>query len=690
MRILLVEDDESVAKILHKVLTDEHYTVDVAHSGHIGWQLVSASDYNLIILDVLLPELDGIEFCRQLRAEKYTMPVLFVTALDASSKKIAGFNAGADDYITKPFELEELLARVRALLRRVNTSVVLAFEWENLRLEVNSRELTYRGQQLLLTPKEHAMVELFLRNPGQVFSRQAIIDNLWSYSDAPGEETVTSHIKGLRRKLKNAGAPADCIETVYGVGYRLKPLKAESLPAESPRSEDSKAIELQGADSNVVEARYRQTKAALATLWKSVKCQQNARLAILQQAREQIQTGSLAKELRKSAYRSSHSLAGVLGIFGFTEGSECAKQIQLLLEGEVPISPGDRLRLVESIEALEKILDEAIAQQENTDAKTTTAPLLVLIDPQLEITSLLVTTLWSKGVTVKVFHQVEDLSKMLSFESANTSADLEKTAISAQSERILPDVVLLESSFSSNFDEPDFNKPNFNELESASKITPQSTLDNTSDSTSKVQPLSALDALLHRVPSLMLLICSADGSLSNRVKATQLGDYLFFCSPDVARVVKTIELLRSHPPSLSHKILAVDDDPQILQALQTRLAQRNYQVVTLDEPLNFWETLQAENPDLLLLDISMPQFTGIELCQTVRQAPDWRHLPIVFFTANTDKHLHQAAFRAGANNLIEKSLPDAQLLAHLSRQMKRSHIQQAIAAVDCSLSSSLS
>ncbi len=652
MRILLVEDDESVAKILQKVLTDEHYIIDVAGDGRMGWQLVHLSHYDLIILDVLLPELDGIdgiEFCRQLRAKNYSMPVLFVTALDASSQKIAALNAGADDYITKPFNLEELLARVRALLRRTTAAVVLTLEWAGLRLEVNSRELTYKGRKLSLTPKEHAILELFLRNSGQAFSRQAIIDSLWSYTDAPGEETVTSHMKGLRRKLKNAGAPDDFIETVYGVGYRLKPVETEESPA----------IDVRGADPSVVESHRQHTQTALATLWKSVKCQQTARLLILQQAFEQLQRDNLSAKMRASAYRSSHSLAGVLGVFGQATGSELAKQIQLLLQGEAPIVADDQLRLGALIGALKAEIDEATTQSQEEAAETPRMPLLVLADPQLEITSALVSTLWTEGFTVKILHPIDALSTMLSAcecynEKAVTTVEKSQT----QQTRTVPDVVLVRFSFA------DLEDDRQREL--------------------RQQQLDTLAALVHKTPSLMLLICSADGSLSSRVRAAQLGDYPFFCRPNAASVAKTIELLRSHPSSSPRKILAVDDDPQLLQALKTRLAQEDYQIVTLDTPLDFWETLQEENPDLLLLDISMPQFSGIELCQTVRQAPAWRHLPIVLFTAHADPCLQRAALKAGANNLIEKSLPDAQILAHLNRQLKRSHLQQAVAAANSS------
>ncbi|NJM97211.1 MAG: response regulator [Phormidesmis sp. RL_2_1] len=675
MRILLVEDDESVAKVLQKVLTDEHYAVDVATDGHIGWQMVSASHYDLIVLDVLLPKLDGLAFCQQLRERAYNMPVLLVTALDSSTKKIAGLNAGADDYITKPFELEELLARVRALLRRVQTCVFLTLDWGKLRLEVNSREVIYGENSLNLTPKEYALLELFLRNSSQVFSRRAILDNLWSFSEAPGEETVTSHMKGLRRKLSKAGAPADFIETVYGVGYRLNPImpevaaKAPQIQANQdaaqsnlettrpragePKKANAKAINSKAIDLKAAQMRQQKTKAALATLWNSVKFQQRTRLERLQNLLQQLKTNSLSDEVRSSAYRAAHGLTGVLGIFGLTLGSDLAREIQGLLRGEAPLTPQEQVQLQTLIGKLDQILEQAI-HVPTTMPETDRMPLLVLLDPLLNLTPALVPLLWQKGITVKISPHLSasrTLFMALSHAQAKTQShqSSEKNVMpdSIVPNSIVPDVVLL------NFSFQDADSTQFAEL----------------------------SHLVKQIPTLMLLICSAEGDLESRVKASQLGSYPFLYYPNATGVAKGIELLRSHPQTLTRKILAVDDDPQVLAALRSRLENQGFQITTLNEPLKFWETLEKVSPDLLLLDISMPEFSGIELCQAVRQAPFWSHLPIVFFTSYANAQVQQAAFRAGADNLVEKSSPYLDLLSHLYEQIKRSHLQQAIAEI---------
>lgn len=647
MRILLVEDDASVAKVLQKVLTDEYYTVDVASDGQAGWQLVSASPYDLVVLDIMLPKLDGLEFCRRLRDLSYSMPVLIMTALDSSNKKIAGLNAGADDYITKPFEVEELLARVRALLRRVKTSVVLTLEWGKLRLEPNSRTVDYRGNRLNLTPKEYALLELFLRNSSQVFSRRAILDNLWSYSEAPGEETVTSHMKGLRRKLTGAGAPSDFIETVYGVGYRLKPI-ALPVAAEAETSQTAQpAADYEAIAQTADKIRQQKTKAALTTLWKSVKPQQVARLLCLKQMFQQLKAAALTPEIRQSGCQAAHGLTGVLGIFGMTAGSESARAIQNLLQGQAPIAPKDQARLKTLIDSLDETINQSI-RPSAAPPQAPGMPLLVLVDPDLDLAAVLDHQLRAEGLTVEVLPHLVALRKLLTA----LSTDLDKDTHQSVAKRIAPDVVLF-----------DFSSRNTHDL-------------------------AALSALVSQVPSLMVLICSADGALESRVNVSQLGDYPFLYRPDVAGVVRGIALLRSWPQLAGHKILAVDDDPQILATLRTYLEPQGLQIITVNKPVEFWQALQESAPDLLLLDISMPKFSGIELCQVVRQAPFWNRLPIVFFTSHADVHVQQAAFRAGADDLIEKSLPCSELLSHLYSQIKRSYLQQAMMAIsECTLSS---
>ena len=228
MKLLLVEDDHEISELLSEVLRSEQYIVDIARDGEEGKDFVKFCDYDLLLLDVTLPKLNGIDLCRQLRAEKYQKPVMI---LSGREEQVKGLNAGADDYMVKPYKLDELLARIRALLRRKTVSVPPVLRWGDLSLDSNTCKVNYAGQSVNLTRTEYRLLELFLRNNDKVLSRSKILDNLWSFDEPPGEYTIKSHMRRLRKKLLQVGAANDFIETVYGLGYRLKQLSHGSKTA---------------------------------------------------------------------------------------------------------------------------------------------------------------------------------------------------------------------------------------------------------------------------------------------------------------------------------------------------------------------------------------------------------------------------------------------------------------------------
>jgi DNA-binding response OmpR family regulator len=238
MKILLVEDDHPTSLALTEILSSQRYTVNLATDGQTGLGLAQSFDYDLIVLDVMMPQLDGLNMCRQLRHKGHQNPILLLTAKDSSSDRILGLDAGADDYVVKPFDPDELLARIRALLRRGKAMPLEIITWENVRFDPTTGEVTCNHQPIRLTPKEYCLLELLLLNPKRIFSRRAILDRLWDFANSPGEETVSTHIKCLRQKLKAAGA-ADLVETVHGLGYRLRepaqptPLHLAVSPAEA-------------------------------------------------------------------------------------------------------------------------------------------------------------------------------------------------------------------------------------------------------------------------------------------------------------------------------------------------------------------------------------------------------------------------------------------------------------------------
>ena len=222
MRILIVEDDRRIAQPLAEDLRHQQHIVEIAVDGLQGWEYARSQVYDLILLDWMLPKLDGIELCRRLRGDGSQALILMLTARDTTSDKIIGLDAGADDYLVKPFELDELAARIRALSRRRGEVQSLVFTYGEIQLNSVSCVVTYADKVLSLTPKEYGILEYFLHHPQQVVSKSALLDKLWEFDKSSGEETIKTHLTNLRRKLKEAGCLVDLIETVYGVGYRLR------------------------------------------------------------------------------------------------------------------------------------------------------------------------------------------------------------------------------------------------------------------------------------------------------------------------------------------------------------------------------------------------------------------------------------------------------------------------------------
>ncbi|MCU0540655.1 MAG: response regulator transcription factor [Oscillatoriaceae cyanobacterium Prado104] len=224
MRILVVEDDVQIADMLAEALTNRQYAIDVAQDGEMAWNWIETMEYDLVLLDITLPKMNGLLFCQKLRDRNFSIPVLMLTARDTIADKIIGLDAGADAYMVKPFDLEELMAQIRALLRRKGSTTRSKLSWGNLCLDPDTYEVTFEQKMLHLTPKEYALLELLVNNGRRVLSRPGIIDRLWSIDESPTEEAVKTHIRTLRQKLRAAGAPDDFIETVHGLGYRMKQL----------------------------------------------------------------------------------------------------------------------------------------------------------------------------------------------------------------------------------------------------------------------------------------------------------------------------------------------------------------------------------------------------------------------------------------------------------------------------------
>ena len=221
MRILLVEDDDRITDPLSEDLRHQSHAVDIAYDGLAGWEFAQSATYDAILLDWMLPKLDGVQLCQRLRQNGCQAYILLLTAKDATGDKVIGLDAGADDYLVKPFAVDELTARLRALSRRQPIYRSIVLKHGDIELNSSIHTVTYAGIPVELTSKEYMLLEYFLMHPTQVISRSALLDRLWEFDRIAGEQTIKTHLTNLRRKLKQAGDRKDLIETIYGVGYRL-------------------------------------------------------------------------------------------------------------------------------------------------------------------------------------------------------------------------------------------------------------------------------------------------------------------------------------------------------------------------------------------------------------------------------------------------------------------------------------
>jgi len=221
MRILVVEDEDKIAGLIRRGLREEGYAVDIAKDGIEGEFLASTNDYDVIIMDVMLPKKDGISLCASLRLKRIATPVIMVTAKDAVSDKVKGLDSGADDYLTKPFAFEELLARIRSLLRKGDNNSAVRLRVGALEMDIISHKVSREGKDIVLTSKEYALLEYLMRNAGSVITRTMIAEHVWDINFDTDTNVIDVYINYLRRKIDD-GFKNNLIQTVRGRGYIIK------------------------------------------------------------------------------------------------------------------------------------------------------------------------------------------------------------------------------------------------------------------------------------------------------------------------------------------------------------------------------------------------------------------------------------------------------------------------------------
>ncbi|MDA0746642.1 MAG: response regulator transcription factor [bacterium] len=225
-KILIIEDDIDIADLVDIHLQDLNYPLDRATDGKTGLAMALSDEYLLVILDLMLPELDGLEVCKRIRAEKPNLPILMLTSKSEEFDKVLGLEIGADDYVTKPFSIREFIARVKALIRRTTENEPTATDqkilsFAELTIDLENRKVTLANERIELTAKEFDLLALFASNPGRTYSRERLLDMVWEYRFTGYNHTVNSHINRLRTKIERNPSQPVFIRTVWGVGYRF-------------------------------------------------------------------------------------------------------------------------------------------------------------------------------------------------------------------------------------------------------------------------------------------------------------------------------------------------------------------------------------------------------------------------------------------------------------------------------------
>lgn len=222
MKILVIEDEKKIASFLRKGLEAQGFVVDVSHHGDEGFTLATTQAYDAAILDIMLPGRDGLSIVRNLRERKVALPVILLTARSELNERLEGLNLGADDYLTKPFHIEELIARLHAIMRRATGATQSILAVADLTMNLLTREVSRAGQRIELTAREFSLLEHLLRSPGRVLTRVEIVERVWAYHFDPGTNLVDVYVQRIRKKV-DGEFPEKLIETIRGVGYRIKP-----------------------------------------------------------------------------------------------------------------------------------------------------------------------------------------------------------------------------------------------------------------------------------------------------------------------------------------------------------------------------------------------------------------------------------------------------------------------------------
>ncbi len=632
MKLLIIENDQQLAEILKNNLKNR-YVIDVANDQPHGLQLLTDNTYDLILLDSGAGAIDGLTFCQDLRRSGNQVLILLMSSQNTTMDRIMGLDAGADDYVAKPVAFGELEARIRALLRRRTVSELPILTWGKLRIEISSCNVFYDGMPLGLTTKEYGILELLLRQKERIFSQRALLDALWPSDNNPrGEETVRTHMKRLRQKLRPVGA-ANLIETVYGLGYRLNPaLKLATEVATEVRSYSTPdSIAVAGKQDRSQDSTITQ-ESTITQFWEKQSGRFLQRIAALDHLSQALQRNLSDQELRSQVQRDCIQLVAAIGGICFPEALPKVRAFGEWLQTSSLTTAIDIQNLRKQIALLGQLLEEIRQGGDDRSSRLQSRPgaildnnpeqRILMVDPDREYVTELMAAGHRWGFQI--------------VRTTNVLAARESIA------RVCPDILLMDCS--------------------------SGTLDD----------ISLLQMLRERCPYVPICIL-ADGDAVDRVAIEKLGGHGFYRKSIpknvlLQRIQESLPTRQSQNFIIGGKVLVVDDDRVILAFLKGILEPWGFQVTLCNDPRECLSLIERDPPDLLILDLEMPQVHGLVLCEQLRSKPETALLPILVLTAHQNLENIQKVYSAGADDFVSKPVITPELMTRIFNRLERSDL----------------
>lgn len=646
MKVLIVEDDQQLAEILKNSLKSR-YAIDIAQNGLQASQFLLSNSYDLVLLDSSLGAIDGLTLCQDLRKAGNQVLIMLMSSNDSTSDRIAGLDAGADDYVIKPVALGELEARMRALLRRRTVSELPILTWGLLRLETSSCNVFYDGKPLGLTTKEYSIVELLLREKERIFSQRALLDALWPSDNNPrGEETVRTHMKRLRQKLKPVGA-IDLIETVYGLGYRLNPAMkvapTTTVPYEDISDGEVSAVSVIPTMSNATTSFTSTTtfttakpiattdlkEETIAQFWAKQSGRFLQRIGSLDHLTQALQKNLSDQELRTIVRRDCMQLVAAVGGICFPDALPKVQALGQWLQKAPLKTPAEIQILRQQIALLGNLLEGVRDGNESNDRFTRVLDnnperRVLMVDSDREYVTELMSAGHRWGIQIV----------------RATSPEAAWDAIA----RVCPDMLLMDCSAGTD------TKAN----------------------------LTLLKQICDRCPNVPISIL-ADGVVDQPLEITKFGGQGFYRKsiPQTTlleRIQERLPKRKSESFTSGAKILVVDDDRVLLEFLRGILEPWGFQVTLCEDSSQCEALIERDCPDLLVLDLEMPQVHGLELCERLRSNASTALLPILVLTAHQNVATIQKVYSAGADDFVSKPVITPELMTRIFNRLERSEL----------------